>query len=48
MDVEYTWILKQGKNCRQFRLQLSLVALIVQTVYLVGGEGMAEIIILAQ
>ena len=48
MDVEYTWILKHWKNCCQFGLQLSLVALIVQTIYLVGGEGMAEIIILAQ
>ncbi len=25
MDVEYTWMIKQEKNCRQFRLNFPLV-----------------------
>ena len=35
MDVEYTWILWQGKNCRQFRLlfPLSFIGQIVYPVY---------------
>ena len=38
MDVEYTWILCQEKNCRQFKLQYPL-AFIDRAVYPVRGEG---------
>ncbi len=47
MDVEYTWILWQKKNCRQFRLQYPLAA-IGRAVYPVGGEGTGAIVILAR
>ena len=52
MDVKYTWILWQEKNC-QFRLQFHL-AFLGRAVYTVGGEGMGyrmgmgEIVILAR
>ena len=39
MDVEYTWILRQGKNCRQFNL-LTWNSFIGQFVYPVGGKEM--------
>ncbi len=48
MDVEYTWILRQGKNCFQFRL-LTLKLFIGQFVHPVGGEGLkGESYVLAQ
>ena len=37
MDIEYTWILCQGKNCRQFWL-LACISLIGQFVHPVLGE----------
>ena len=37
MDVEYTWILRQGKNCRQLGLLFPL-SFIDQFVYPVEGE----------
>ena len=37
MDVEYTWIIRQGKNCRQLSL-LTCNSLIGQFVHPVGGE----------
>ena len=36
MGIEYTWILCQGKNCRQFRL-LTWTSFISQYDQLVGG-----------
>ena len=39
MNIEYTWILSQGKNCRHFRL-LTLNLFIGQFVHQVGGDGM--------
>ena len=39
MDIEYTWILWQGKNCRQFML-LTWNLFIGQFVHPVGGYGM--------
>ena len=39
MDVEYTWILRQGENCLQFRL-LTWTSSIGQFVHPVGGKGM--------
>ena len=39
MDVEYTWILLQEKNCRQFRLHY-LLAFIGRAIHPVGVEGM--------
>ena len=50
MDVEYTWILWQWKNCRQFRL-LTWNSPIGQFVLKVGEEGMGwkeGIVILAR
>ena len=41
MDVEYTWILLQAKNCRQFRLLFPL-SFIGQFVHTVEGEGIGE------
>ena len=41
MDVEYTWILRQGKNCRQFSL-LFLLSFIGPFVYPVEWEGLVE------
>ena len=38
MDVEYTWILWQGKNCCQFSL-LTCNSFIGQFVHPLGGEG---------
>ena len=37
MDIEYTWILRQGKNCCQFRL-LTWTSHIGQFVHPVGGD----------
>ena len=39
MDVEYTWVLLQEKNCRQFGLQYP-IAFHDQDVYPVGEEWM--------
>ena len=39
MDVEYMWILCQGKNCRQFRLLFPL-SFIGQLVYTLGWNWM--------
>ena len=39
MDVGYTWMLTQGKNCRQFSL-LIWNSFIGQFVHPVRGEGM--------
>ena len=49
MDVEYTWILGQEKNCRQIRLQFPL-AFVSRDVYPVGGQRrkLGEIVILAR
>ena len=41
MDVEYTWILGQWKNCRQFSL-LTWNSFIGQFVHLVVGKGMGK------
>ena len=38
MDVQYTWILRKGLNCRQFRL-LIYWSFIGQFVQPVGGGG---------
>ena len=38
MDVQYTWILRKGLNCRQLRL-LIYWSFIGQFVQPVGGEG---------
>ena len=38
MDVEYTWILRQGKNCRQFRL-ITWNSFIGQFVHPLGEYG---------
>ena len=39
MEVEYTWIFWQGKNCRQIRL-LTWISFISQFIHLVEGKGM--------
>ena len=39
MDIDYKWILGQGKNCRQFSL-LSWKSFIGQLVHLVVGDQM--------
>ena len=39
MDSEYTWILRQRKNCRQYRL-LTLTYFIGQFLHPVGRERM--------
>ena len=41
MDIEYTWILWQRKNCRQLRL-LTCASLISRFVHPVGGHGMGK------
>ena len=40
IDLEYTWILLQGKNCRQCKMLLLSMLFIGQFVYPVGGKGM--------
>ena len=44
MDLIYTWILCQGKICRQFRL-LTFTLFIGQFVHPVGGDEMISITI---
>ena len=44
MDGQYTWILQQEKNCRQFMLQFPL-AIIGWAVYSIGKEGMGKIVV---
>ena len=39
IDIKYTWILGQGKNCRQFSL-LTWISFIGQFIHPVGGEEM--------
>ena len=39
MDIEYTWILYQGKNCRQFRL-LTCSSFNGQILHPAGGKVM--------
>ena len=41
MDIEYTWILGQGKNCRQFSL-ITWNSFICQFVHPLGGKGMGK------
>ena len=47
MDVQYTWILRKGLNCRQFRLLIcwSFIGVFVQPV---GEEGMEYSVILSR